>query len=435
MAFKEDFETDKKSSYEAETVKLASGDWVFQDALVGSTDEDHKLGKQAVRIRNQGKITMNFDLPAGASSITVRHATYGKDESSDWELWYSVTKGKSWKQAGQKLTSTSTTLKKAIFSLVINGNIRLEIRKVSGTKDRLNFDDIVVEPFGSTATLETNAPNIPATPTPVPTVKKTVGNPASIHLLLGNPSKAIAGEKNPDNYLMLKPQYALSYNRAKGIPNWVSWYVNSTWLGTADRQNDFRPDKDLPAGWPRITPTDYTGGGFDRGHVCPSADRQSTEENNSATFLMTNMIPQSPDNNQGPWEKLEAYSRRLVEKNIELYIIAGNYGTGGTGSNGFRKELKGKRNAVRVVVPSHTWKVVVVLPEAGNNGTPLDDLSRINANTRVIAIDVPNVQGIKQDYWTKYLTSVDAIEKATGYDLLSNLPKNIQDALESKVSK
>ena len=35
---------------------------------------------------------------------------------------------------------------------------------------------------------------------------------SSVHLILGNPSEATQDASNADNFLMLKPQYALSYN-------------------------------------------------------------------------------------------------------------------------------------------------------------------------------------------------------------------------------
>ena len=77
---------------------------------------------------------------------------------------------------------------------------------------------------------------------------------------------------------MLKPQYALSYSRDRGTPNWVSGHLNKDWLGTADRQDDFRSDPALPEGWYRVTASSYTGSGFDRGHSTPSADRTRSEE-------------------------------------------------------------------------------------------------------------------------------------------------------------
>ncbi len=71
---------------------------------------------------------------------------------------------------------------------------------------------------------------------------------------------------------MIKPQYALSYNRSKGTANWVSWELNSSWLGHMDRQNDFRPDDTLPPSWERVTPSVYSRSGYDKGHIAPSGD-------------------------------------------------------------------------------------------------------------------------------------------------------------------
>lgn len=101
-------------------------------------------------------------------------------------------------------------------------------------------------------------------------------------LPFGNPSNA--SQTDPNNYLIEKPQYVLSYNRDKGIPNWVSWELNQSWLGEAPRSNNFRPDDTLPEGWYRVTPNDYTKSGFDKGHMVPSADRSNNPENNAATF-------------------------------------------------------------------------------------------------------------------------------------------------------
>ena len=137
---------------------------------------------------------------------------------------------------------------------------------------------------------------------------------------------------------------------------------------------------------------------------------------------MTNMIPQAPRNNQETWAGLEDYTRELVEQGQEVYVIMGSYGEGGTGSNGSARKI----DEGRVTVPSRIWKVLVVLPEGGN------DLSRITAGTRVIAVSTPNTNSARAD-WTTYLTTVDAIEEATGYDLLHELSDDIEEALESQV--
>ena len=250
------------------------------------------------------------------------------------------------------------------------------------------------------------------------------GAPASIDnddLAMGNPSGATTDISYPNNYLLVKPQFAIGYNRDQGKPNWVSWHLDQANRGPSDRQDDFRPDAALPAGWYQVQSTSYVGSGFDRGHNCPSADRTSSVADNSATFLMTNMMPQAPNNNQQTWGNLEGYARTLLPGN-EVYIVCGSYGVGGTGDNGFMTTL----DQGRITVPNRTWKVIVVLPVGDN------DVARISASTRVIAVDMPNDNNINTN-WGTYRTTVDAIEAATGYDLLSALPTSVQTALESKV--
>ena len=241
------------------------------------------------------------------------------------------------------------------------------------------------------------------------------------HLTLGNLSGVTTDAAQPTNYLLPKPQYALSYHRDQGKPNWVNWHLGTADLGSATRQDDFRADADLPSGWYQVKPTDYSGYGFDRGHNCPSADRTATVADNSATFLMSNMMPQAPNNNQQTWGNLEDYCRTLVRAGNELYIVCGSYGRGGTGSAGYQTTIAGGK----VTVPAHCWKVVVVLPVGVN------DLGRITSSTRVIAVDTPNENSLSSS-WGRYRTSVDAIESATGYDLLSALPTSSQATLEAQ---
>lgn len=249
-------------------------------------------------------------------------------------------------------------------------------------------------------------------------------NPA-VHLLLGNPSNATTDVNNPTNYLLVKSQWVASYHRDRGIPNWVAWHLDSSWLGSANRQDDFRPDTSLPAGWYQVVPADYSGSGFDRGHYCPSGDRTKSVADNSATFFMTNMMPQAPANNQGPWAQLEDHARSLANAGNELYIIAGTYGIGGTGTNG------GVTNTIangKVTVPNRTWKIIVVLPN-GNN-----DLDRVTKTTRVIAVDMPNSQNIGQSTpWRNFRTTVRQIEARTGYTFFTNVRANVRRVLKTKL--
>ena len=244
------------------------------------------------------------------------------------------------------------------------------------------------------------------------------------HILLGNPDGAKNNIKNSNNYLILRDQYALSYNKSKLIANWVSWHVGTGDIGKAKRTNSFRPDMTLPKGWYKVRPNDYNGSGFDKGHLCPSADRTNSEKDNDATFLMTNMVPQAPGSNRGVWREFEEYCRRLVKRGNELYIIAGAYGEGGTGSKGKLFKLRHQ-----VTVPSNTWKAIIILPEGDN------DLGRINIDTRIICIDIPNKESVKNKKWRDFKITLAELELHTGFSLFNNINPDAKRALLTKMDK
>lgn len=398
QSLSEGFEAGGKTSYAAGNVTLGTGSWYLDDALTGNLSTDRKTGAYSARVREVGRVRMNFNK-TGAGTVSIQHGEFGSDGSSTWQLWFSTNSGSTWSQVGGTITTSSTTLQTATFTVNNANAIRFEIRKVSGGANRLNLDNILIGDF---------AP--PPTPTPTPSPTPVPGE----HLTMGNPSNATTSVGQPLNYLMEKSQYALSYNRDNGEANWVSWHLDTSWLGSAPRQNDFRADTILPVGWYQVQDTDYSGSGFDRGHMCPSADRTITVSSNSATFLMTNMIPQMPANNQGVWANLETYCRTLVSQGNELYIISGGQGLQYFIANG------------HVAVPAQTWKVIIVLSNGAN------DVSRVTTTTRTIAVVMPNSGSIGTD-WRAYRVSVDQVEAITGYNFFSNVPSGIQAVIEGVV--
>ncbi len=425
----EDFELGSKTAYATANVTLSTGGWNFNDALIGNLAADLKDGNKSVRLRT-GSLSMNFDV-AGLQMLYIKHGKYGNDANSTWQLLASTDGGTTYTQVDSDINETNTTLVTDSFKISTTGKIRFQIKKASATV-RINLDDITFKGTGdpgiTVGTPDTGGADTTATGTVAAARGITVGADApptsgdNSNLLFGNPSGADMITVMMNNYLLNQGYYMESYNATRGEPNWVSWHLDATnTTNVTDRLNNFAAFSGLPAGDYAVQSNSYSGSGFDRGHNCPSADRTSSANANSATFLMTNMIPQAPQNNQQTWANLENYLREQVVAGNEVYIIMGSYGTGGTGSNGTANSV----NNGHVTVPSNIWKVAVII-SAGDG-----DITRVTSSTRVIAVNTPNNNTINAD-WTKYIVSVRDIESATGYNLLSGLPQSIQDAIETK---
>ena len=254
-------------------------------------------------------------------------------------------------------------------------------------------------------------------------------------LVLGNPTNAQTSVSFPTNYLKNNTFYKIAYHSTRGIPVWVGWHLESGDMGSTPRQDDFRADLLLPAGWYQVQDNSYTGSGFDRGHNCPSADRTSTVAANSSTFLMTNIIPQAPKLNQGPWAGLEDHTRTLVGTTKEAFIFMGNHGEGGYNYNNLYYTSIDNGN---VTVPEMIWKVVILIPK-GNN-----DLSRVDSNATVIAVNMPNdnrlysIGGSGNSAWRNYITSITSLEQEANAEgvplnLLKSLPEGVRNFLKAKI--
>ena len=244
--------------------------------------------------------------------------------------------------------------------------------------------------------------------------------------------------------IISREQLLISYNKTRRAPNWVAWKIEADQIGSSGRSNNFVTDTELDTylsqeNAPRaVGPAEYKGSCFDRGHQTPSADRSDTVQNNEATFVMSNMIPQNAYLNRVVWEHLEQYTRDLVQKQgKKVYIIAGPIYDEDFGVIGTNKDIP---------VPSKDFKVIAIL---NANQGPAD----INSNTEMIAVVMPNLlpDGSKQntdgspcksysqktpsrDDWQKYKTTVTEIERLSGVKILSAFIKNstIEDGSELK---
>ncbi|MGK3965467.1 DNA/RNA non-specific endonuclease [Sorangium sp. So ce118] len=324
---------------------------------------------------------------------------------------------------GSKRRKPKSWGSRALLALVVTGlsaaGVKCGLER--GLKE-LGLDqgeDRPSRPSPSPGRASSSSPPKGAPPKGAPTARPPALSP---HLELGVPvrtgARAARAEAAADDHLMIKPQYALSYNRSRNVANWVSWRLDAASFGDAPRhRGKFLADSALPDGWYRVQHDDYTNSGFDRGHMVRSEERTRNPDDNKATFLLTNILPQRHDLNAGPWLRLEEACQELAQKERRaLFLIAG-----GLFDERGRPPTIGKD----VAVPGAFFKVAVVL-EPGQG--PED----IGPSTRVIAAVMPNETGILDEGWAQYRTTVDEIERRAGYDVLTAVPEAVQRALEAR---
>ncbi|HBC89440.1 MAG TPA: DNA/RNA endonuclease [Lentisphaeria bacterium] len=203
--------------------------------------------------------------------------------------------------------------------------------------------------------------------------------------------------------------YTLKYNEKYEEADWVAYKLTKSMLITntpAKRKNDFKPD---PLVLTKSADThDYASSGYDRGHLCPSADFKADQKLMDETFFMSNMTPMEHDFNSGNWEDLEDHERRWAIDNGEIYIVTGPI------LKDEPQEYIGKKN--RVAVAKRFFKVILDYREP---------------ELKMIAFVVPHKGGL--DDISIYAMTVREAEKITGFDFFSTLPKDIQDKLETEL--
>jgi DNA/RNA endonuclease G (NUC1) len=220
-----------------------------------------------------------------------------------------------------------------------------------------------------------------------------------------------------DDYVVRRDQMAFSYSRVRNTPNWVSYNLEDTHIGGSGRCECFTFDAALPTAFTRYNTFDYVGSGYSRGHLVKSQDRTNGVLDNATTFYLTNIIPQTEANNEGPWLQLENYLTNKADvQNKEVFIITGVAGSRGT-----------LNDRGVVTIPENLWKVAIVLPR--DRG--LADVNAGLVPDEIIAVVMPNAVEMPSTEWTSYRTTVDSVEALSGYDLLALLNDQIEIALES----
>lgn len=207
-------------------------------------------------------------------------------------------------------------------------------------------------------------------------------------------------------------RYALNYSPKHRGALWVAYILTQKEVQTkgTNRKDNFRTDPSLNS-VTQATLLDYKKSGYDRGHLLPSADRDDTPEENSETFLLSNISPQAPGLNRGTWSLLEAAVRRWANKYDTLYVVTGGVLT--------PNPIKPYRIiGDSVTVPNYFYKAILTKSDLGYIST---------------AYLIPNLDDVDRNYNT-YQITVDSLENILGIDLFFALPNLLEKEAERKAT-
>ena len=212
--------------------------------------------------------------------------------------------------------------------------------------------------------------------------------------------------------------YTLSYSERDEQAEWVSYELtyDEVTNTSAKKEDYFNDDPIIETG--SATYSDYSGTGYDRGHMAPSADFRFDKTAQIECYYMSNMSPQVHAFNAGLWNDLEFMTRYWARLYDRIYIVTGPLLTG---KEQKLVKKKGDRTIkTRVSIPTHHFKVVF---DYSNKKHP-----------KMIAFLMPNEKNVKGKIMD-YAMTVRELEDKTGLDFFKNMPRKTQDYLETYVKK
>ena len=211
---------------------------------------------------------------------------------------------------------------------------------------------------------------------------------------------------HPQDQIIHHSAYTLAYDEAHEQASWVAYELTATeTTGPAERSSSFYEDPLVVTG--SASNADYSGSGYDRGHLAPAGDMTWSPEAMRESFYYSNMSPQVPSFNRGIWKKLETQVRTWAQVYEVIQVVTGPVLTGELHSIGINN----------VSVPSYYYKIIL-----DHQGPDIKAIGFVMAN----AASAMPLQS--------FVVTIDQIEKLTGIDFFPALPDAEEDFLESHVN-
>jgi endonuclease G len=216
---------------------------------------------------------------------------------------------------------------------------------------------------------------------------------------------------SPSVRVLSRVAFTIGHDGVKRQPRWVAYHIKSEYVGLpALGKRKFVPDPELPEE-ESAKKSDYENSGYDRGHMAPFASvrRKDDPRPEDESCYFSNICPQKPSLNRQIWSLLEERVRDWAKKYGEVWVVTGPI----FGEDG--KTLP----SGRVAIPLSFYKIVARV-----------DGEKIELLSFILSQDATSTAEDKK--FTKFLVSVDEVEKATGLDFMSELPDEVENVLEAK---
>ncbi|AYB32187.1 DNA/RNA non-specific endonuclease [Chryseolinea soli] len=256
----------------------------------------------------------------------------------------------------------------------------------------------------------------------------------------------VEGQPDGEKPVYVRQGYVMRYNEVFRIPDWVCYHIKPDYLNAPERERRFGSFKTDPQVPDPVTKDEYTGSGFDRGHMAPffamggdrdknnfysdAEDRRRDPYDDSTAIqanFMSNITPQDPgafNGSAGPWNKLETFIRKVLvgDNNMELNIYTGAIVSD---PDHFEVVKTGKRKKTGIAVPDQFYQILIFKDKA----------TKEYITGAFLFPHVRDRSDLPFEDLLDYMVPVDDIEKLTGLNFLSELSDNAQKKIESKTNR
>ncbi len=213
--------------------------------------------------------------------------------------------------------------------------------------------------------------------------------------------------RNPDSSV----NYAMEYDTAQKHSVWIAYTLLRSHMASGNRTDAWAQDPIIPI---KFQPVRSDFSGYDRGHLCPSADRNANTTINRITFYYSNMSPQVGSFNQQIWNNLEGKVRNWAKASDcdTLFVV-----TGGAINPGI--ETLGTNGAGKITVPKYYFKAL--LKRKGNTFDAIGFWMENKSHT-----SMPTGNTVTHTY----SMTIDELEELTKIDFFPNL-RSLEQTVES----